>query len=79
MDLLMSNFHFGPLTPNRSQVIDFGVRHLCGLLEDKPRVVHLVIFLVELSKINPQRVQLPHRQLGVYSLHCLRVGRYYLK
>ena len=61
------------------QVVDFHKGNLRGFLENDPSIFNLAVFLVELSELNPQILDLSHGLLRVHSLNSLSVRGYHLK
>lgn len=59
--ILATYLHLGPFAPSSCQVVHLHVIHLRALLKYEPRVLDLVVGLIELRKLHPQGVQLSYR------------------
>lgn len=72
--VVVLQFHLGPRTPHRGQVVHFQVCYQNALLKYNSRILELSIGVVELGKCNPQRVEFANCLLRVNSLHGLCVS-----
>lgn len=74
INLRMSYFHFSPLAPDWSKIVDSSVGNVSSFLKNNSSIFKLTVFFVKLSKGNPQSVQLSYGQLRLNSLHSFSIG-----
>jgi hypothetical protein len=66
--VFVSQLHLGPLAPDCRQVVDLHEGDVGGLFEDDPGVVDLLVGLVKLGEVDPQKLELADGLLRVDGL-----------
>ena len=72
--LLIPYFHFGKFAPDAGQIINATVGDFCRFLENHPRLGDLLVFLVKLRELDPERVRFARRLFWFYRLNRFGVG-----
>jgi len=75
LEVLVPEFHLGPLTPDCRQVIHVLQLHLRCLVKNDTRIGYITVSLIELGKSNPQGVRFTHslrtdKKLVICSMFC---------